>query len=90
MRGDGKPKKVVVKFDARIAPLIKEVEWHPSQQIEDLPDGDILYTATVPETTEVRIWILSYGHHAEVIAPESLRAEVAAVAEKMHQRYQKD
>jgi predicted DNA-binding transcriptional regulator YafY len=89
MRGKGKAVEVTVKFDARIAPLIKEVDWHSSQQVEDLPDGSILYTATVAETKEISLWILSYGHQAEVIAPESLRQEMAAVAEKMYQRYKK-
>lgn len=90
MRGKGEDTEVVVKFDARIAPLIKEVDWHPTQRIEDLPDGSILYTATVPETKEISLWILSYGYQAEVMSPESLRTEMAAEAEKMCQRYQKN
>lgn len=81
--------EIVVKFDARIAPLIKEVNWHPTQQIEDLPDGSILYTVTVAGTKEISFWILGYGYQAEVISPESLREEIAAVAEKMCQRYGK-
>jgi len=89
MRGKGEEMEVVVKFDARIAPLIKEVDWHPTQRIEDLADGSILYTATVPETKEISLWILSYGHQAEVMSPESLRIEMAAEAEKMCQRYGK-
>jgi predicted DNA-binding transcriptional regulator YafY len=90
MRGNkGEETEVVVKFDARIAPLIKEVDWHPTQRIEDLPDGSILYTVTVAETKEISLWILSYGYEAEVISPERLRREIAAAAEKMCQRYGK-
>ena len=85
----GEETEVVVKFDARIAPLIKEVNWHPTQRIEDLPDGSILYTVTVAERKEISLWISSYGHEAEVISPESLRKEIAAAAEKMCQRYEK-
>jgi predicted DNA-binding transcriptional regulator YafY len=85
----GEETEVVVKFDARIAPLIKEVNWHPTQQIEDLPDGSILYTVTVAGTKEISFWILGYGYQAEVISPESLREEIAAVAEKMCHRYGK-
>ncbi len=80
---NGEETKVVVKFDAKIAPLIKEVKWHPTQQIEDLPDGSILYTVTVAGTKEISFWILSYGADAEVISPESLRDEVMLVAKKM-------
>ena len=91
MRGGRTEKEteVVVKFDARIAPLIKEVNWHPTQRIEDLPDGSILFTATVSKAKEIGFWILNYGYHAEVISPESLREEIAAVAKKMCQRYEK-
>ena len=85
----GEETEVVVKFDAKIAPLIKEVNWHPSQQIEDLPDKSILYTVTVTGTKEISLWILGYGHQAEVISPESLREEIVAVAEKMCRRYAK-
>ena len=89
MRGKGEETEVIVKFSAKIAPLIKEVEWHPSQRIEDLPDGSIMYTATVTETKEVGFWVLSYAHEAEVIAPEDLREGIAAAAEKMYQLYRK-
>lgn len=83
----GEDTKVVIKFDAEVAPLIKEVDWHPTQRIEDMPDGSVLFSVTVAGTKEISLWILSYGHQAEVIAPESLRKEMAQVAEKMHQRY---
>ncbi len=89
MRGGGEETEVIVKFSARIAPLIKEVDWHPTQRIEDLPDGSILYTATVTETKEVGFWVLSYAHEAEVIAPEDLREGIAAAALKMCQLYGK-
>jgi predicted DNA-binding transcriptional regulator YafY len=85
----GEETEVVVKFDAKVAPLIKEVNWHPTQHIENLPDGSIIYTATVAGTKEISLWILGYGHQAEVLKPKSLREEIAAVARKMYQRYQK-
>lgn len=91
MRGkEGEETEVVLKFDARIAPLIKEVNWHPTQRIENLPDGSILYTVTVTETKEISFWILRYGYQVEVISPESFREEIAAVARKMCQRYEKN
>ena len=83
----GKETEVMVKFDARIAPLIKEVNWHPTQYIENLPDGSIIYTVTVAGTEEIRSWILSYGDEAEVLFPESLRAELTATIERMWQRH---
>lgn len=88
MRGvQGEEAEVVVRFDAKIAPLIKEVNWHPTQRIQDLPDGSILFTVTVSGTEEIKFWLLRYSYQAEVISPESLREEIAAAAEKMCQRY---
>ena len=83
----GEETEVVVKFSAGVAPLIKEVNWHSTQRIEDLPDGSILYTATVAGTKEISSWILSYGNQAEVLSPQSLRKKMTAVVEKMHRRY---
>ena len=42
-KGEQGEVEVLVKFDARVAPLIKEVDWHPTQRIEDLPDGSPVY-----------------------------------------------
>ncbi|MGQ9607950.1 MAG: helix-turn-helix transcriptional regulator [bacterium] len=83
----GEEVEVVVKFDAEIAPLIKEVSWHPTQQIEELPDGSILFKAIVAGTKEIGIWILSYGYHAEVLHPQSLRDEIKSIADKMCKLY---
>ena len=85
----GKDTHVIVKFDARVAPYIKEVEWHPTQRIEDLSDGSILFTVTVSGTEEISFWILSYGDQAEVISPESLRETIRMVAERMCRRYRR-
>jgi predicted DNA-binding transcriptional regulator YafY len=83
----GKETKVIIRFNAEIAPLIKEVEWHPSQQIIDLEDGSILFATTVAGTKEIELWVLSYGEKAEVLYPESLRDEITNIAKKMYQRY---
>lgn len=83
----GEETKVIVRFFPEIAPLIKEVEWHPTQQIIDLPDGSILFIATVAGTKEISLWILSYGDKAEVLFPEKLRKEMINTAKKMYRRY---
>jgi predicted DNA-binding transcriptional regulator YafY len=38
-------------------------------------------------TTELRNWVLSFGSGAEVLEPESLRAEVALELERALARY---
>lgn len=83
----GEETEVIIKFDSEVAPLIKEVIWHPTQQIEDLPDGSILFKAIVAGTKEVGFWVMSYGYHAEVLSPKSLREEIKQNIEKMYKSY---
>ncbi len=83
----GEETKVIVRFFPEVVPLIKEVEWHPTQQIIDLPDGSILFIVTVAGTKEISLWILSYGDKAEVLFPEKLRVEMLNTIKKMYRRY---
>ncbi len=69
--------KVVIRFDSHQARWILEREWHHSQEIEYLPDGSLLLEFFVSGLGEVKRWVLSFGSHAEVLAPESLRQELA-------------
>jgi predicted DNA-binding transcriptional regulator YafY len=67
---------VVVRFDKEVAGYIKEKVWHPSQKIKANRDGSITVTLTVSGTAEVKHWAMSYGRHAQIIKPDSLRDEV--------------
>jgi predicted DNA-binding transcriptional regulator YafY len=79
----GKPVTVKVRFSARVAPLIEELEWHPSQKMRRGSDGRLLFTVKWPVSPEVVAWVLSWGADAEVLAPKALRAEVAEVVRKL-------
>jgi hypothetical protein len=68
--------RVVVEFDAEVAPLIAERRWHSSQVLEALPGGGVRLTCEIANTSEVIAWILSYGSHAAVIEPETLRLQI--------------
>jgi predicted DNA-binding transcriptional regulator YafY len=72
----GKKVKVVVRFDKEVAGYIKEKKWHSSQKIKQHSDGRITATFTIAGTNEIKYWILSYGHHAEVLEPKALRDEI--------------
>ena len=50
-------------------------------------DGSLEWRATVAGTVEIRLWILSWGDDVEVIAPASLRADVAASHARAAARY---
>ena len=57
------------------------------QKIIDDQDGCLKISATVPDTRELRTWILGFGEHLEVIAPSSLRDEVSEVISAMAAKY---
>ena len=81
---------VVIEFAARIAPLIREVQWHSTQQIHEHADGGLRFEATVAGWLEVGWWVMNWGEEAEVIEPKELREWVAETARKMVKVYRKD
>lgn len=70
------PQEVVIRFDSHQARWIKERQWHQSQRLEPQPDGSLLMHLTVSGLGEVKRWVLSFGSHAEVLSPASLRQEI--------------
>ena len=81
---------VVIEFAPRIAPLIREVRWHSTQQIQENADGGLRFEATVAGWLEVGWWVLGWGDEAEVIEPRELREWVAQTAQKMVRMYRKN
>lgn len=81
--------EVTLRFDACQARYIRERRWHPSQQIEELDDGGLILRLTVTGLGEVKRWVLSFGEHVEVLAPETLRQDVADTATAMGTVYGK-
>jgi predicted DNA-binding transcriptional regulator YafY len=72
--------EVRLRFAPRVARRVKESLWHPSQSIEDLPDGSCLFTVHIGSLTEIRPWIRQWGADVEALAPPALRTELAAEA----------
>jgi predicted DNA-binding transcriptional regulator YafY len=83
------PVEVVIWFDKYQARYIRERQTHPTQQIEEHADGTLTLRFHSGALDEVRRWVMSYGSHAEVIAPAELRAEVATEVAGMAVRYGK-
>jgi predicted DNA-binding transcriptional regulator YafY len=69
--------RVRIRFEGTWVDYVEERTWHPSQVLLRLPDGRLELAMQVGGGSELRSWILSFGPSAEVIEPESLRAEVA-------------
>lgn len=65
--------RVTVRFSPAIADRIQERFWHESQEIAELRGGGIELSLQLGGLDEVLRWILGWGEHAEVIAPDELR-----------------
>lgn len=79
----GDETEVKLKFSSEVARRIKESVWHPSQVIEDLPDGGCIMTVRVGSTLEMTPWIRGWGPDVEVLEPISLRRELAQQAAEL-------
>jgi len=70
---DETPQQIRVRFAEPIAHLIRERTWHPSQAIEEHPDGSLTLTFHAGGEKELLAWLYSYLPHVQVLAPLSLR-----------------
>ena len=72
--------RVRLRFDPFSARLIRERNWHASQQIEAEADGSLMLSMQIGVSPEVERWVLGWGAHVEVLEPASLRATIAGTA----------
>ena len=54
-----------------------EATWHRTRSLTKKADGSLTWRARVSGTLEIRPWILGWGADVEVLAPDTLRGEVA-------------
>ena len=79
--------QVVVDFDAWGADDVRGRRWHSSQELSELPGGRLRVKLRLNSLEEVTGWVLSFGTHATVVAPEELRKRVFSATEELWQRY---
>jgi predicted DNA-binding transcriptional regulator YafY len=84
---DQDPTAVTLRFSPAVSSRVREARWHPTETVEEQPDGSLLWRATVAGEIEIRIWILGWGDDVEVLEPASLRDEVAARLARAADRY---
>jgi len=65
--------RIVLRFSGRAARLVRERNWHPSQRLQELVDGNLEVTLTLNSLEEIVPWILSWGRQCEVVRPARLR-----------------
>jgi len=80
--------EVVIWFDALQARWMRERLIHETQQIEEGDDGTLTMRFRTSGLGAVKRWVMQYGSHAEVLAPNELRAAVLDEMRKAVGRYE--
>ena len=78
---------VKICFLAEVARYVQEKTWHQSQKLKPEKDGSLLAEFDLDGTEEIKRWILSFGRHAEVLEPETLREGIRAEVENILPQY---
>ena len=73
---DGPLQRVQVLFSPTVARYVSEGVWHASQQLTAQPDGGLLARFELDGTEEFKRWLLTFGRHATVLAPDTLRNDI--------------
>ncbi len=79
--------EITLRFAPAVVRRVKESVWHPSQRIDDLPDGACLFTVRLGSTLEFKPWVRQWGAAVTVISPPEFRAEIAAEVREMARAY---
>ena len=72
--------QIVLRFSGQAAQLVRERNWHASQQVQELADGNLELSLTLNSLEEIIPWILSWGKNCEVVRPAKLRKKVKIFA----------
>jgi predicted DNA-binding transcriptional regulator YafY len=72
--------RIVLRFSGRAAQLVRERNWHPSQRLQELADGNLEVSLMLNSLEEIVPWILSWGRQCDVIRPARLEKKVMSLA----------
>jgi predicted DNA-binding transcriptional regulator YafY len=78
-RGE-KPFTVRIRFTAEAARYVAEKQWFQHQTLDEQPDGSVILSAEISDTTAIRGWLCSFRGAAQVLEPQSLIDELIADA----------
>jgi len=84
---EAEPVEVVLRFHPRVAHRVRETQWHHSEQVEEQPDGYLLWRARIAEPQEMTPWIRGWGADVEVLEPRALREWMMGEAKTMAELY---
>ena len=77
----------MIEFDAWAGDLVRGRRWHASQELVELPGGEVRLRLRLNSLEEAERWVLSWGFHATVVRPKRLAERIGKVAEGLAGRY---
>ena len=83
----GEPERIVLEFDAAVAPFVRGRVWHESQDVTELADGRLHVTLDVSNDWALRSWILGFGAGVRVVEPAHLAESVGDELGRAAARY---
>ena len=86
----GKKHRIRLQFDAFAARLVSERTWHDSQRYREAKDGTATLEMELGGLEEIERWVLSWGSHVRVLAPQKLADKVKANAAAVAALYGRD
>lgn len=86
IRGEN-PVPVAIQFDEYQARWIRERNWSEGHELEELANGGLILRFETGGLEGVKLWVMQYGRHAEVLEPLELRQMVAEELRLAMERY---
>lgn len=83
----GAPIRIELEFAPRVAPYVRERQWHASQKTREQSDGSLRMTLEVSDDWSLRSWILSFGPLVRVVSPSALAEEILEELERAQEQY---
>ena len=84
----GKPITLDIEMKESTAKHLEETPLSEDQKIRVSSEGWVRISATVPDTEQLKWWILGFGGDVRVIGPKNLRSRVTEALENAIQHYQ--
>jgi predicted DNA-binding transcriptional regulator YafY len=78
---------VSVQFSREVADYFKERQWHPTQQVKTLKNGDVIVSFQAGGLDEIVSWVMSWGPSARALGPASLIEATLAQLFVMEKHY---
>jgi predicted DNA-binding transcriptional regulator YafY len=84
-----KPLSLEVIFEPMAGFHLTETPISKNQILKQLEDGRYMLKAKLPDTSQIRWWLLGFGSQVEIIRPVSLRQEFEQTAKSLSKIYRK-